>query len=143
MANRNFNRVQAIDKEVKHIYGQFLITDGVGTVQFDAAEQTLSVGVKNVERDSGGKFTITLGVPGGATDKYPSLLFMQCFLTDSAAISTNGGVSFQIETDDITNGIIKLFALDKDGAIAEIRSGDVLQIMIVVKNSNQPGVGVS
>ena len=70
--------------------------------------------------------------------------YVQCFLLDAAAISTGGGVSFQIEAETVSSdGVIKLFALDKDGAIAEIRSGDVLQIMIVVKNSNQPGVGVS
>jgi len=139
MANRSFNRLQAADKEVKFLF----LTATIGSGGDPTLNESKSVGVKSISDTAVGEYDITLGVPGGATDKYPSLLFMQCFLTDSAAISTNGGVSFQIETDDITNGIIKLFALDKDGAIAEIRSGDVLQIMIVVKNSNQPGVGVS
>jgi hypothetical protein len=139
MANRMFNRLQALDKEVKFLF----LTATIGSGGDPTLNESKSVGVKSISDTAVGEYDITLGVPGGATDKYPSLLFMQCFLTDSAAISTNGGVSFQIETDDITNGIIKLFALDKDGAIAEIRSGDVLQIMIVVKNSNQPGVGVS
>jgi len=139
MANRMFNRLQALDKEVKFLF----LTATIGSGGDPTLNESKSVGVKSISDTAVGEYDITLGVPGGATDKYPSLLFMQCFLTDSAAISTNGGVSFQIETDDITNGIIKLFALDKDGAIAEIRSGDVLQIMIAVKNSNQPGVGVN
>ena len=139
MANRMFNRVQALDKEVKFLF----LTATIGAGGDPTLNESKSVGVKSISDTAVGEYDITLGVPGGATDKYPSLLFLQCFLTDSAAISTGGGVSFQIETDDITNGIIKIFALDKDGAIAEIRSGDVLQIMIVVKNSNQPGVGVS
>jgi len=139
MANRSFNRLQAADKEVKFLF----LTATIGAGGDPTLNESKSVGIKSISDTAVGEYDITLGVPGGATDKYPSLLFLQCFLTDSAAISTNGGVSFQIETDDITNGIIKLFALDKDGAIAEIRSGDVLQIMIVVKNSNQPGVGVN
>ena len=36
MANRNFNRVQALDKEVKHIYGYFRVgTSGVPVFDLD------------------------------------------------------------------------------------------------------------
>ena len=140
MANRNFNRVQALDKEVKFLF----LTATIGSGGDPTLNESKSVGIKSISDTATGEYDITLGVPGGATDKYPSLLFMQCFLTDAAAISTGGGVSFQIEAETVSSdGVIKLFALDKDGAIAEIRNGDVLQIMIVVKNSNQPGVGVS
>ena len=140
MANRSFNRLQAADKEVKFLF----LTATIGSGGDPTLNESKSVGIKSISDTATGEYDITLGVPGGATDKYPSLLFMQCFLTDAAAISTGGGVSFQIEAETVSSdGVIKLFALDKDGAIAEIRNGDVLQIMIVVKNSNQPGVGVS
>jgi hypothetical protein len=140
MANRNFNRVQALDKEVKFLF----LTATIGSGGDPTLDVNKSVGIKSISDTAVGEYDITLGVPGGDSDKYPSLLFVQCFLTDSAAISTGGGVSFQIEAETVsTDGVIKLFALDKDGAIAEIRSGDVLQVMIVVKNSNQPGVGAS
>ena len=139
MANRMFNRLQALDKEVKFLF----LTATIGSGGDPTLNESKSVGIKSISDTATGEYDITLGTPGGASDKYPSLLFMQCFLTDTAAISTGGGVSFQIETDDIQNGIIKLFALDKDGALAEIRSGDVLQIMIVVKNSGLAGVGAS
>ena len=140
MANRNFNRVQALDKEVKFLF----LTATIGSGGDPTLNESKSVGIKSISDTAVGEYDITLGVPGGASDKYSSLLFMQCFLTDTAAISTGGGVSFQIEAETVsTDGVIKLFALDKDGAIAEIRSGDVLQIMIVVKNSGLPGVGVS
>ena len=140
MANRNFNRVQALDKEVKFLF----LTATIGSGGDPTLNESKSVGIKSISDTAVGEYDITLGVPGGAADKYPALLFMQCFLTDTAAISTGGGVSFQIEAETVSSdGVIKLFALDKDGAIAEIRNGDVLQIMIVVKNSNQPGVGVS
>jgi hypothetical protein len=140
MANRSFNRLQAADKEVKFLF----LTATIGSGGDPTLNESKSVGIKSISDTAVGEYDITLGVPGGAADKYPSLLFMQCFLTDTAAISTGGGVSFQIEAESVSSdGVIKLFALDKDGALAEIRSGDVLQIMIVVKNSNQPGVGVS
>ena len=135
-----FNRLQALDKEVKFLF----LTATIGSGGDPTLNESKSVGVKSISDTAVGEYDITLGVPGGATDKYPSLLFLQCFLTDSAALSTGGGVSFQIEAETVSSdGVIKLFALDKDGAIAEIRSGDVLQVMIVVKNSNQPGVGAS
>jgi len=140
MANRNFNRVQALDKEVKFLF----LTATIGSGGDPTLDESKSVGIKSISDTAVGEYDITLGAPGGTVDKYNSLLFMQCFLTDTAALSTNGGVSFQIEAETVSSdGVIKLFALDKDGALAEIRSGDVLQIMIVVKNSNQPGVGVS
>ena len=140
MANRNFNRVQALDKEVKFLF----LTATIGSGGDPTLDTSKSVGIKSISDTAVGEYDITLGVPGGSADKYPSLLFVQCFLLDAAAISTGGGVSFQIEAETVSSdGVIKLFALDKDGAIAEIRSGDVLQVMIVVKNSNQPGVGVS
>ena len=140
MANRNFNRVQALDKEVKFLF----LTATIGSGGDPTLNESKSVGIKSISDTAVGEYDITLGTPGGSSDKYPALLFMQCFLLDAAAISTNGGVSFQIEAETVSSdGVIKLFALDKGGALAEIRSGDVLQIMIVVKNSNQPGVGVS
>tara|TARA_R100001480_G_scaffold17447_2_gene26689 strand:- start:3734 stop:4156 length:423 start_codon:yes stop_codon:yes gene_type:complete len=140
MANRNFNRLQAMDKEIKFLF----LTATIGASGDPTLNESKSVGIKSISDTATGEYDITLGTPGGSADKYNSLLFLQCFLTDTAAISTGGGVSFQIEAETVSSdGVIKLFALDKDGAIAEIRDGDILQIMIVVKNSNQPGVGVS
>ncbi len=140
MANRNFNRVQGLDKEVKFLFLQASIgASGAATLN-----ESKSVGIKSISRSATGEYDITLGVPGGSSDTYPSLLYVQPILLDAAAIAANGGLSFQIEAETVSSdGVIKLFALDKDGAIAEIRNGDVLKIMIVVKNSNQPGVGVS
>ena len=140
MANRNFNRLQALDKEVKFLF----LTATIGSGGDPTLNESKSVGVKSISDTAVGEYDITLGTPGGAADKYPAFLWLQCVLLDAAALSTNGGVSFQIEAETVsTDGVIKLFALDKDGALAEIRSGDVLQIMIAVKNSNQPGVGVN
>ena len=36
----------------------------------------------------------------------------------------------------------RLQAIDKEAVRKEVKSGDIIKLMIVVKNSNQPGVGV-
>ena len=138
MANRMFNRLQALDKEVKFLF----LTATIGSGGDPTLNESKSVGIKSIDDTAVGEYDITLGTPGGTTDKYASLLYFQASLTQSTAVATDGGISFQIETDDITNGIIKFFAIRDTGAIAEIVSGATVQIMIAVKNSNQPGVGV-
>lgn len=149
MANRNFNRVQALDKEVKHIYGYF----DVGASGAPTLSKSLSVGVKSVARTSAGKYTITLGSVGGATDKYSKLLMFSSILEDDTHHGANGGVGFQLDTDStsstvssnhkIQSGLVHFMALQEDGTSAEIKNGDAVRFHIVVKNSNQPGVGVS
>ena len=138
MANRSFNRLQALDKEVKFLFLEATIgASGAATLV-----ENKSVGIKSISRTAAGEYDITLGIPGGDADKYPALLFAQAVLLDGTAIGVNGGIQFQIEAETVsTDGVIKLFAIRDTGAVAEIRNGDVLKIMIVVKNSNLAGVG--
>ena len=158
MANRNFNRVQALDKEVKHIFGYFTVgTSGAPVFDADSdaayANRQLSVGVKGVERDSAGKYTITLGTWGGATDKYSKLLMFSAILEDDTHHGANGGVGFQLYSDStsstasanllINEGIIKFMTVQENGQAADPKANDAVRIQIVVKNSNQPGVGGS
>ena len=133
-----FNRVQALDKEVKFLF----LTATIGAASAATLVENKSVGIKSISATDPGEWDITLGVVGGATDKYPSLLFASCEILDGTAIGIKGGIATQIETDDITNGIIKLFAIDKSGGVANPRDGATLKIMIVVKNSNVAGVGL-
>jgi hypothetical protein len=138
MANRSFNRLQAIDKEVKFLF----LEATIGAGGDPTLVENKSVGIKSISDTAVGEYDITLGIPGGDSDKYPALLYIQGVLLDAAAISTGGGVQFQVEAESVSSdGVIKLFVLDKDGALADIRSGDVLKLMIVVKNSNLAGVG--
>ena len=138
MANRSFNRLQALDKEVKFLFLEATIgSSGAATLV-----ENKSVGIKSISRTAAGEYDITLGVPSGDADKYPALLFAQAVLLDGTAIGVNGGIQFQIEAETVSSdGVIKLFAIRDTGAVAEIRDGDVLKIMIVVKNSNLAGVG--
>ena len=70
------------------------------------------------------------------------MFFFDGVLLDAAAIAANGGLGFQIEAETVaSDGVLKVFALNSSGAITEIRNGDVLKFVIVVKNSNQSAVG--
>ena len=139
MANRNFNRVQALDKKIKILFGQASIgASGAATLK-----ESRSAGIKSISRTAAGEYDITLGVPGGASDTYGALLFFDGVLLDAAAIAANGGLSFQIEVETVaSDGVLKVFALNSSGAITEIRNGDVLKCVIVVKNSNVSAAGV-
>ena len=145
MANRSFQRLQALDKEIKIIHGQFETSSTDATVV--TLSESKSVGVQSVTRNSAGDYSIVLGVPSGKVDKY-SHFFGGYFdiQKDSTAIgSTAGGVSFQLKGAPTvsTNGTINFFALNSSGAAAEIGSGETVHFMIILKNSSLPGVGVS
>ena len=148
MANRSFQRLQALDKEIKIIHGQFAV-GGSGAPTLSASK---SVGVKNVEHDSGGKFTITLGVPGGKTDKYNKLLFASFIGEHTTHHGVNGGIAYQLNTlpsgtssNDLiaSDGQVKFMSLKDDGTLQDPKSGEGVRFHLIVKNSNQPGLGGS
>ena len=142
MANRSFQRLQALDKEIKIIHGQFAV-GGSGAPTLSASK---SVGVKSVARNSAGDYTLVLGVQGGSADTYSDFFGGYFDIQKSTAIgSTAGGVSFQLKGAPTvsTNGTINFIALNSSGAAAEIGSGETVHFMFVLKNSSLPGVGVS
>ena len=141
MANRSFQRLQALDKQIKVIHGQF----AVGASGAPTLSASKSVGVKSVTRNSAGDYTLVLGVPGGSADTYSHFFGGYFDIQKSTAIgSTAGGVSFQLKGAPTvsTNGTINFIALNSSGAAAEIGSGETVHFMFVLKNSSLPGVGV-
>ena len=142
MANRSFQRLQALDKEIKIIHGQFAV-GGSGAPTLSASK---SVGVKSVTRNSAGDYSVVLGVPGGSSDLYSHFFGGYFDIQKSTALGgTSGGMAFQLKAAPTvsTNGTVNFIALDKDGAAAEIGSGETVHFMFVLKNSALPGVGVS
>ena len=139
-----FNRLQALDKEIKIIHGQF-VTDSTAASTASLLTDSKSVGVKSVARNSAGDYTLVLGVPGGSADLYSHFFGGYFDIQKSTAIgSTAGGVSFQLKGAPTvsTDGTINFIALNSSGAAAEIGSGETVHFMFVLKNSNLPGVGV-
>ena len=159
MANRNFNRLQALDKEIKHIYGQFTIASTTQDAVFDQSTGTdaaaaltnrqASVGVKSISwgDPSVGIYKITLGAFGGDSDLYPEVKFFEAITTSTppaSTISTYGGALWTLSGNTVsTDGILTAYGLNVSGAGAAFRAGDTVKFHIVLKNSNQPGVGVS
>ena len=142
MANRSFNRLQALYKEIKIIHGQF----AVGTTGAPTLSASKSVGVKSITRNSAGDYSLVLGVPSGDTDKYSHFFGAYFDIQKGSAIgSTAGGAAFQLKGAPTvsTNGTVNFIALNSSGAAAEIGNGETVHFMIVVKNSSLPGVGVS
>tara|TARA_B100000131_G_scaffold187072_1_gene180069 strand:- start:106 stop:546 length:441 start_codon:yes stop_codon:yes gene_type:complete len=146
MANRNFNRVQCLDKEIKIIHGQISI-GASGAATLSASK---SVGVKSVDGGSGstlgaGIYKVTLGTPGGDTDTY-NHFFGSYFdiQKDTHLGGTTGGMAFQLKGAPTvsTDGVIDFYTLDKDGSAADPGSGETIHFVFFLKNSAQPGVGV-
>ena len=146
MANRNFNRVQALDKEIKHLYAQFTVDEGSGYPSADLQTANRSAGIKSIVATAAGKYTITLGVKGAAgVDTYPALFWIDAVLEDGTAITAGGGITLQIieaSVHDKDKGYVIIQFLDKDGAAAAVRDGDIVRLHLVLKNSNEYSVGV-
>ena len=141
MANRSFQRLQALDKEIKIIHGQF----AVGTTGAPTLSESKSVGVQSVTRNSAGDYSIILGVPSGKVDKYSHFFGGYFDIQKSTALGgTTGGMSFQLKGAPTvsTDGTINFMALDKNGAAAELGTSETIHFMFVLKNSALPGVGV-
>ena len=144
MANRNFNRLQALDKEIKILHGQF-VTDATASSSTSLLTEAKSVGVKAVYRVGAGHFRIELGTPGGSVDKYSHFFGAFFDIQKSTAIgSTAGGVGFQLQGAPTvsTDGQIDFFTLKSTGAEADPGDSETIHFMIVLKNSALPGIGV-
>ena len=145
MANRSFNRLQALDKEIKIIHGQF-VTDSTAASTASLLTNSKSVGVKAVYRVGAGHFRIELGTPGGEVDKYSHFFGAYFDIQKSTAIgSTAGGIGFQLQgaPSVSTDGQIDFFSLKSNGDEADPGNSETIHFMVVLKNSNLPGIGVS
>ena len=139
-----FNRLQALDKEINIIHGQFE-TDATATATTTLLTNSKSVGVKSVFRVGAGHFRIELGTPGGAVDKYSHFFGAYFDIQKSTAIgSTAGGVGFQLQGAPTvsTDGQIDFFSLKSNGSEADPGNSETIHFMIVLKNSALPGIGV-
>ena len=145
MANRNFNRLQALDKEIKIIHGQF-VTDSTASSSTSLLTASKSVGVQSVLRVGAGHFRIVLGTPGGSVDKYNHFFGAYFDIQKATAVgATAGGASFQIQgaPSVSTDGQIDFFSLKSTGTEADPGDDETIHFMVVLKNSGMPGVGGS
>lgn len=120
MAARNWNRVQALEKETKHLYGKVTIgASGAPTL-------VQSLGFASVVRNSAGNYTVTL------QDKYVALMSVK--VSYIAAVAED--LSFQVSAEAVkTAKTIGLLTLT-GGVATDPASGDILLIEVVLKNSS-------
>lgn len=126
MAQRNYTYMQALEKEVKLIFGSMVIgaSGAVGTVK----------GGFTIVRNSAGNYTIT------CNDKYNRLLF-----ADAGFISASGSgvanveilgspATFQATFQSTQAYTVQFF--DYAGAPVDAASGSVYSFMELVRNSD-------
>ena len=120
MASRNWNRKQALEKEVKDLYVKVTI-GGTG-----APTLTMGTGIASISRTSQGLYKLTL------QDKYMQLKSFNVIHLVSAAED----LTFQIKAEAVaTTGVIDFFTLAAATA-TDPSSGAVLLIKIERKNSS-------
>jgi hypothetical protein len=126
MANRAFNRKQALDKEIKEIYVQVAI----GASGAPTLSPSNSVGVASVVRNSIGRYTVQL------QDNYIALRqITQSRELASGAPGAVGGMV--VRTNSVsTTGAITLEFVDTAGAAVELVSGSILRLKLDLKNSS-------
>lgn len=120
MANRSFNRKQALEKEVKDLYA--LISIGAT----GAPTLTTGYGFASVSRSTNGTYTLTL------EDKYLSLKFVDAILLESDAED----IRFQVKSETVSSdGTISFYTLT--GATpTDPSSGSKIMIKVEVKNTS-------
>lgn len=124
MANRNFNRLQALDKEIKHLHLIF----SVGAVGAPTALKKL--GITSVSRLSAGKYRFTLD------DTYDSLMWLG--ITRELAAGAPGAVGgFVIRAQSVgTTKLVEVEFVDAAGAPIELVSGSIVRVVFMLKNSS-------
>lgn len=125
MANKNFNRYQAYEKEVKALYAEVAIgASGAPTL-------TSGLGITSIVRDSAGKYTVTLD------SKYTRLMAFHATLQSATVADLN----IQQVSSDVNGAKTVVFhcvAVDGDGAPAatDPASGNKLFLKFELKNTS-------
>ena len=122
MANRTFNRRQALEKEIKDLYANISI-GGTGAPTLNKV-----AGIKSVTRNSAGDYTIVL------EDRYVALKFFKAIHIKSSAEN----LTFQVKAHNVASASapsIEFLCLTA-GTPTDPASGDVLLIKIEVKNTS-------
>lgn len=127
MANRNFNRAQNLEKEIKGLFADVAIgATGAPTL-------TKGLGVASIARDSAGVYIMTLD------DKYNRLMDFGVIALSASVL----GLTFELEAEDVDGAkTIQFRAVgptaggDTTPVETEIPSGTRLLIGIKLKNTS-------
>lgn len=120
MADRNFNRAQNLEKEVKGIFADINIgAAGAPTI-------VKALGIASVVRNSAGDYTITLN------DKYVRFMSFQV----SQVVSSPQDLKFQIKAQDVVSAKTVEFVCLAVATPTDPSNGSKLLIQLELKNSS-------
>lgn len=120
MANRNFNRRQALEKEVKDLYLKVSIgTSGAPTI-------VSGYGFASIARNGAGDYTVTL------SDYYASLKYFEVIHLSSSAQDLN----YQMYSESVASDKKIRFLCLTGASATDPASGKVLFIKAEVKNTS-------
>lgn len=122
MANRNFNRKQALEKEVKEIYAR--VTIGASGAPTLVANQSL--GVASISRTSAGLYVLTL------QDKYMRLMHAHVEIVTPSAENIKANVS----AESVASAKTVTFRCTATATATDPASGDSFLIALQLKNSS-------
>lgn len=120
MANRTFNKKQALEKEVKEIYVDIAI-GGTG-----APTLTRGTGVASVARSSTGVYLITL------QDKYMRLMAAQASVVTPSAED----IEVQLAAESVASAKTVTLRCHTAGVATDPASGDRILVRLDLKNSS-------
>lgn len=120
MANRNFNRFQALEKEVKSLYADVAIgASGAPTL-------TRGLGIQSITRDSAGVYIVML------QDAYNRLMHVDI----KQVVATAEDLTFQVEAEDVDGAKTIQFRCLAAATETDPSSGSRLLIKIDVRNTS-------
>ena len=120
MANRNFNRLQALEKEIKQLHVEVSIgASGAPTL-------VKKLGVASISRTSAGLYRLTL------QDKYSR--FMNLHVMQEASSAED--LDFQVKAKDVTSAKTIDFFCKTGGVATDPSNGSKLYLVISLKNSS-------
>lgn len=122
MANRRFQRLQSLTREVKHLHAKVAI----GASGAPTLDSEISVGIASISRDSAGVYILTLD------DKYKKLVGFKVMQEAAAAED----LTFQIESEDVASAKTIQFQCKAAAVETDPSSGSSLFLEIAVKNTS-------
>lgn len=134
MANRLFRQfMNTAEPAVVKLYARVTF----GAAGAPTLVTASSKGIKSIVRDAAGKYTITLGLVGGATDTYNALL-MVTHLFDASGNSGTAPAApdmFLLANSVSSAGTLQV-EFDAAGVATDPASGEAVLLEITVKNSS-------
>lgn len=120
MANRNWNRRQSLEKEVKDLYANISIgSSGAPTI-------VTAYGVTSITRNGAGDYSVVLD------DNYASLKYFEVIHESTSAQD----LQYQLHSETVSSTKIIRFLCLTGASATDPASGKILRLKIEVKNTS-------